>query len=299
MAGINYFQIYGKYLKFFKSFDPYDFLFELNLKGGFAIGASRHLEGTADDVPAGLMIAEIDNERITVKWIYVEPQSRGMGIGTQLMQYAFEESAARGFERLAVRVTGEYTTNGLGWKAETFFNDLNFDSAENELPEWSIKVTDLYDEKDGYTHVENSVNIVPLSEMREKEVNGFYTLLKSKYKKQINYDVDIMRNYSDPMISYAWIQGKDLKGYLITVRSDENIYPVAFMANNPNDELTLAASAIAVSEDCAKPEDVLRVKCMSFGDEELMKRLSFASDPIDVKYFTADVKEYISRREAK
>lgn len=299
MAHINYFQIYGEYLKFFKLFDPYDFLFELNLKGGFAIGASRHLDGTADDVPVGLMIADADNERITVKWIYVEPQSRGTGIGTQLMQYAFEESAARGFERLAVRVTDEYTTNGLGWTAETFFYDLNFNSAECELPEWSIKVTDLYDEKDGYIHVQNSVNIVPLSEMREKEVNGFYGVLKSKYQKMINYDLEKVREYSDPMISYAWIQGKDLKGYLVTARSDENIYPVAFMAGNQNDELTLAASAIAISEDCAKPDDVLRVKCLSFGDEELMKRLSFAQEPINVKYFTADVKEYINRREAR
>ncbi len=299
MADINYFQITGKYLRFFKVFDPYDFLFEMDLKGGFAIGVSKHISGTSEDMPVGLMVADADEDRITVKWIYVAAEARGLGIGTRLMEYAFMESKARGFDRLAVRVTGEYDTNGLEWSSETFFYDLEFDNVENELPEWSIRVTDLYDEKEGYKHTDKGVNITPLSEMKEKEVKGFYEFLKIRYKKQLNYDVEKMEKFADPMISYAWQQGKELKGYLLTARSDENIYPIAFMAGNPNDELTLAASAIQVSEDCARPEDILRVKCMSFGDEDLMKRLSFSSDPIDVKYFTAGVSGHVAKKETR
>ena len=85
MADINYFQITGKYLRFFKVFDPYDFLFEMDLKGGFAIGVSKHISGTSEDMPVGLMVADADEDRITVKWIYVAAEARGLGIGTRLM----------------------------------------------------------------------------------------------------------------------------------------------------------------------------------------------------------------------
>lgn len=298
MSDISYFQIYGRYKDYFTGLDPYDLLFETELKRGFAIGVSRHIPDTEEDIPVGLMIADIDKERIIVKWIYVAPEERGEGIGSRLMELAFEESVSRGFKKLAVRITDEYFTNGLGWNPEDFFSDIGFDNVENELPEWSITALEIYDKKDGYKHPVRHLNIVPLNEMKEKDIDSFYETLKNKYKKNIQYDVETLKALADPMISYVWLQEKELKGYLINIRSGENIYPAAFMAGSQEEELNFLSNAIEVSEDCTKPADTLRVKCHSFGDEDLMKRLCFAAEPIGVKYYTADVNDYLEEKGA-
>ena len=290
MGDISYFRVYGEYLDYFRDFDLYDLLFDIKLCGGFAIGAAKHVPDEGD-IPAGLMIVGVDESGLTVKWLYVAPGDRGRGIGTRFMELAYMEASGRGFDRVYVRITDEYINNGLEWMPEIFFYETGFTDVEPELPEWSIRVADLYDETKGYKHPKKNLNLIPVSDMKDREVNLFYEIIKNKYSEKPGSDPDVMKQLYDPQLSYACLRDKELTGFIINARSNGNIYPIAFHAESPADELTLASSAIEMSEGYTKARDTLRVKCKSFRDEELMRRLSFASEPIGVMYYTADVNE--------
>ena len=297
MSQINFFQIKEEQLGYFEQFDPYDLLFGVRVSECFAIGATVRPPEHQKDIPAGLMVAGESDDRLVVSWLYVAPEYRGLLIGTGLLDLAYAEAAARGIEELAVRVTGDYEDNELGWDPERFLIDMGFTGVEDDLPEWTIPTSVLYGSKDAYKHIEKGLNLIPFSEINNKTKETLYEKMRVNFKNQLKYDLETIEALADPMISYAWVYQKDLMGVVANARSNNFIYPIAFLSKNTNDSLALASNAIGMSEECVNAGDYLKVKCEKLGDEKVMRELSVSSAPTSVKCYTKSVSEYLQQKE--
>ena len=297
MPQIKFFQIDESRQSFFRQFDPYDFLFDLKLSGGFALGAGVTSEDDGVYTPAGLMVAGADEDSIVVKWLYVAPEYRGLYIGTRLMELAFEEAHAEKLNEVVVRVSGEYRDNDLGWDPQRFFIDLGFDGVEKGLDEWSIPSAVLYGSDDSYKHIDKGIKLMPFSEINKSDLEKMYVIMADEYKNQLIYGIETIKALADPLLSYAWVINRELVGGVVNARSDNYVFPIAFFVKDPKDSLDLASAAIEISQDCVEQNDVLMVRCENSVDEMVMAELLTKASPKKVRYFTKNVDAFMAEKE--
>ena len=70
----------------FEGMDPFDELKKAKLEGGFALVAAR--EAGQEDIPSGLLVAQITQARLFIHWLFVLPEERRKGAGEALLDEA-------------------------------------------------------------------------------------------------------------------------------------------------------------------------------------------------------------------
>ncbi|MBO6214278.1 MAG: GNAT family N-acetyltransferase, partial [Lachnospiraceae bacterium] len=135
-------QLYGDYLRFFLPMDPFHQADMLAIDGSFALGTTVDGED-GSDIPAGLLIASRESDRLLIRWLYVKPGYRGEGIGSELMRLAFTEASMLGMTEVAARITEDYDEAGLYWDTDSFFTNDVFSEYEDMLPELHFSVNEI------------------------------------------------------------------------------------------------------------------------------------------------------------
>lgn len=86
------------------------------------------VDGEAEDVVAGFVEVSTDGEEGTVRWLHVDPERRGLGVGTALFERAVSELEEETGDVLA-------TTLAANTSAGTFFERMEFERLEERTVE--------------------------------------------------------------------------------------------------------------------------------------------------------------------
>ncbi len=285
----KYLQLKPEHLDHFRYLDFYGKLDLLSRPDAFAIGATVENSETKTDEPAGLLVAKTEEDRISVEWLYVDEAYRGRGIGGFLLSLMFRESLARGFDSLAVRVSEMYVNNGLPWNPKGFFKECLFVKEEPEMPEWDFSATMLYDKKDAFLHTKKKCVLRPLSDVPEKTLDHMFQ--KVKEDGNAPYDIDACKSMADPELSYALYENKEPKGIVLVQRTENNIYPFCFDAQEKR-AADFVADAFEMSEECVRPADWIHIAPTRPSVVNMFKQLEFSIPNWKVVNLVAKVSDF-------
>lgn len=100
-------------------------------------GTSVVLVAESEDVntAVGVAVGEFDNDVATVRWLFVDPEHRGEGVGTELFEATVDAVRDRGAERVLAAVLDANTEGGQ------FFERFDYDRTDErqiELGEESL-----------------------------------------------------------------------------------------------------------------------------------------------------------------
>ena len=94
-----------RYMDFFAHLDPFGFLKYGAENDRICLGTMEFGEGKTYDKPVGLLICRSTKDGLVIEWVYVDPEYRYQGLGTELIGYVFEESKKLGFLKLYTYIT--------------------------------------------------------------------------------------------------------------------------------------------------------------------------------------------------
>ncbi len=181
-----YFEITKRNLRFFKYLIPVDLHEKIwKLKTVYAIGAAENgqppvgavvfsYEGTE---PAEKDAAE--EPRLRLLWFYVEPNSRGAGIGTELFKHLIR--SAERFQR--VRMVADIPQGGKREGLILFLETLGFLVTERLHYEIDLQLSDINDKK-MLKGRKDLPNIYSVSE-RKEEFEQYLTTLPEERRRRI------------------------------------------------------------------------------------------------------------------
>ncbi len=94
------------------------------------VGGDEHdlLVADVDGVLAGFVVISVEGEETTIRWLHVDPERQGLGVGTALFERAVSEIEDRGGEPRAVTLSSN-TSSGA------FFERMAFERVEERQTE--------------------------------------------------------------------------------------------------------------------------------------------------------------------
>ena len=95
-----------KSIRAFEGLDPLE-LYDAR-ESSFDIMLGAVIPGSGKDVPVGLLFAEAEGAGLTLRWLFVDPDSRGKSCGEQLLSAVFRIAEERGQGQLAVHFPEVY-----------------------------------------------------------------------------------------------------------------------------------------------------------------------------------------------
>ena len=129
-------------LDYFGAMDYFDNLHCLVHPGSFALGATMQREDGTDE-PAAILVAEVEDDALMIRWLYVKSEYRCCGIGSSLLQMCFQEARERKMKRVLSRISEEYLEAAPEWDPERFFMECLFEKEESVMKEYVLLVSDL------------------------------------------------------------------------------------------------------------------------------------------------------------
>lgn len=288
-------QLYGEYLKPFMDLDPFEQSEVLTLKGSFALGTTVERED-GKDMPAGLLIACEEEDRLVIRWIYVKPEYRGQGIGSHLMECVFDEAIVRGLPEVSARISERFSDSGLYWDTDSFFVNDVFKEYEDGFPElWlharNISKLVVSDEEINEKAAGDRM-IFPLSKLPAHVKTAMIKDMDKKYGMSLSVSADTVVSAADPDMSFVKIDREDgFLGGIFIRKVGLTWFVYLLVAKEKADREQLARVAMYYSEDYVKPNERI---CIIPTKEENIKladslMIPFVDSGIhDITAFTED-----------
>ena len=280
---IKYVQLDEELRGYFLKYDYFDQFSCLVQPGSLALGAFVRDEEEKDR-PAGFLVAEPDTEdgTLTIRWLYVDSEYRGLGIGSNLLYLLFAEAAGRKNTRVMVRLSDEFLIAASEWDPERFFMDCLFEEEDAVLDEFVYNVGELTGSVEFKKTIGRKSTIRMLSVLSEAEKEEVYKNTEAR-----------VRNLTDEEISFALPEDGVYKAALFVRQYGDVYYPMALIGENEEykEKLVRAALAFLVDEE---PANMLRVECASIAGEKIMEKLGLHGKKYLISYREASVADYLN-----
>ncbi len=279
--------------------DPFDALELLCLPGAFALGSTQEMDGF--DVPAGLMVVSCQEEQLTIEWLYVTPEFRGMGIGSYLMELAFEEAKGRGIGDVSARITEEYVDSGLLWDPEEFFTNDVFGNEDESFSEWHTSMCDLSkllmkDEKKNEAAAKDP-EVVTLKGLSNYDRADTGPALRKLFSSRVPQKFDRYLQAADDRLSFFLLRDGQYCGALLTCGNGNSHYPFFMVAKDDNDAEKLARAALYHAEDYVRGNEQIVIRCETRLAEKLLEQLQIPARTFQVASFTVGTEEFDKQKD--
>lgn len=280
-----------EYLDFFAAMDPLYFLERAALPGHICIGATVEDEAGEKDIPAGLMILDM-NEGVTVEWICVAPERRKEGIGGALMRQAFEMAADAGESCLYLYTNEDYDRGQVTAGEEDFLEEYDFEKEEDYPGEWVLNVLMLSDRTKAFKGG-STLALEEVDSAARREINTY--MLNNK-KAAVLCAPQGERLPADPDISRVMYEGKQIKGVLLARHTGGTVFVTGFMAGDKSTGKALIADTLKAVKAKYGSKQQIRVIKRTKKHLELLIELS-EDGPIAAHRYSADVENYFTEPE--
>ena len=132
----------------FESMDPLDVSRQKHFKANFMLGAT--CDGEEKDVPAGLLLGNMEKKQLTLRWLFVAPEARRRSYAERLLSEAFLAARDQGMEELTVTFPTVYGYKTICKNDRAFFLSHGF--TETPDGKMTAKVAD-YDSLTNYKEI--------------------------------------------------------------------------------------------------------------------------------------------------
>ena len=113
----------------FEGLDPLDIRKQKDFSADVMLGAVRQEE--EKDVPAGLLLGNTEKKELTLRWLFVDPESRRKSYAERLLSEAFLAAKEKGLNKLAVLFPMVYGYRSLCRHDRAFFRNHGFHEEED------------------------------------------------------------------------------------------------------------------------------------------------------------------------
>jgi len=281
------------------AFLPMDFYGKtalLSLPGSFALGIT--MENGEEDEPVGLIVCTEDEDRLVIEWIYVMPEYRGDGLGSELLYLAFCEGEARGFVDAVARVSDEYEANDYGWSAKSFFENDVFSGTEKGESDWRISFRELEKKlmQDEEINETSARKVIRLCDMDMDDLKAAAEAMVNRFDESPSLPLLSAIRISNPKTSFLLKNGNDYAGILLIRQAEQTWYPYLMCAVDDEARETLIRAALYCSEDVCMPKDEILIAIKTISTRRLLQKIGLPGQEYDVTFFLCSMRDFTKRK---
>lgn len=268
----------------------------LSLPGSFALGIT--LEDGEEDEPVGLIVCTQDEDRLVIEWIYVMPDCRGDGIGSELLYLAFCEGEARGFVDAAARVSDEFEANDYGWNTKSFFENEVFSGTEKGEYDWRISFRELEKilMRDEELNESSARKVIRLCDMKPDVLKEAAESLAARFDGSASLPMEAAISVANWNTSFLLKKGNDYVGILLIRKVEQTWYPYLLYAVDDEVGETLIRAALYCSEDVCMPKDEIAIEIKTISTKRLLQKIGLPGQAYDVTYCLCSMKAFTERK---
>lgn len=249
---------------YFDWMDPYGFLSRLALPHYFALAACVKGED-GGDVPSGLLVASIEEERIIIEWMCVAPEIREQGVGDALLDKVFEIARENNFTQVGAGFIDDPDLKEAEEAASEYFRERGFWEDEDRPGEWNIAVDQLGINSYFKDDKQSIPEAKTLSEFSSGEVRNAIKTLGTSDKASRLFDPTIFNADYDLKLSSVLIADDEPCGLFLIVRADDICYPVFMYAESEREKKALILASAKAAQKELLPGSVI---CLIAADDE-------------------------------
>ncbi|MCR5402609.1 MAG: GNAT family N-acetyltransferase [Butyrivibrio sp.] len=241
--------IIEEHFDFFADLDPFGYLDRAEFPDRVCIGSVAEGKDGGEDIPAGLMILHIMDEKVIVEWIYVRPEFRMHGIGSELMAYAFKAAQASGFERLYLSRDKVPGREDICLYEDDFLSEYSFENEENFSGEWTQVIKDLLDNPLLGEAATKHKKTKPLSSLDDQKLLEFKELIIEKGDHGFLYEPAYTDEFADRDVSRVIIDGGRITGGILVQYSGDDLYITGIYSEDRMDSIALCHGALMAAKE--------------------------------------------------
>ncbi|MCR5251290.1 MAG: hypothetical protein K6E50_11850 [Lachnospiraceae bacterium] len=224
--------------------DPWSMLDGLEFPGYFALAAVAEDPQKKRELPVGLMICNVQQDRLLIDWLFVDGLLRGRGIGEKLLCEAFLVADRLGLSVLGAYLNREYWREAVCEGEEIYFREHLFEREEKLWGEWNSDLWILSKQDYFRKKPEGVLQSDRLGELPARQAVEAFQRLAGEKEAALLCDPNLIRSYLDRDISVMLFSGAELRGALLVHALDKTIYPVCFYAAGEKEKADLLHSAL-------------------------------------------------------
>ena len=245
--------------RYFDWLDPFRRLDRLVLPHYFALVGVTGIEGKNDESPSALLVASMEDDRLVVEWLCVDPAQRYEGLGGEMLDKLFELAKKQGLSKVAVRILEKDELSELNTESELYFAEQCFDSEELLPGEWSAEMFKLLK---GSFFKKNASDYPMAKTIREVSAG----LLKDAIGKLWDddkawrlSDVPGEPGIYDPDLSSALVDEDEICGLFLVQRVGDICYPSFMYAESEQEFLALVLRSAGAAREVMSPDEEIRL----------------------------------------
>lgn len=300
---------------FFLDMDPFLMMERLEFPGSFALAALEEKEDIKGDLPAGLMICSLGEDRLMIEWLCVAAEFRTQGVGEQLLIAAFEAAERGGLQTVCAYMNQAYGRELVCPYEEQYLKERLFASGQ-ELPgEWITDIRTMaahpyLKQKPDILSQAYALRVLSAAKLRE----GIAVLAGMKTVAML-YPVSGNSALFDPDLSFLLLRGDEVCGGVLVqsvvasgneirgdvstpVTQEYTLYPVLFCATSEREACFLLVNALQAAEKKYAPDTDIHVILRSSTYAPLLEKL-LPGKRIQSSYLIAQVEEYVHWKEVR
>ncbi len=238
-------EIKKEHLDLFADMDPLEYLERADFPDRICLGAFLENEKTGADEPAGLMILRKSEDSLTVEWICVRAQFRYRGIGSALMDHAYEMADETGLRKLHMYLNSDYGRSEVCPGEQDFIEEFNIDGFKELYGEWTTETRRLLKLPFMEHGCAPGMVCKSLKELDARITNEF---LDRQYR---NEDMDLLYTPQkqgirilDEDTSVFSLKDGRISGALLAQMCGETLFVVGFLANSRSESELLLRNFI-------------------------------------------------------
>ncbi len=255
-------------LKYFAGVAPVDVLGLMTLPNAAALGAVENNEA------AGILVfTKQGKESLTIEWLYVDEEYRGLGAGGMLTEKIFDIAERLKLKRVCARLAQDDNFEAQ----QIYLMQWGFSWMKTLPGEWNITAKELFNlpfAKKVLEMKEDVPDVKPMSEVSKKDIAKAVTEAK-KEGASILYDVINDDQYLDPNMSVVSTKNGKITGLFLMHKRANVLYPAVLWAkdNDPSIISGLFAGSLKNGSKTLKEKDTLRITAHNDNFYDFEKKL--------------------------
>ena len=277
----------------FEWMDPFEYMKRLSLPNTFALAAFEEQTDRADGklAPAGLLIAAVEDDAISVEWLCVAPEHRFHGIGEALLVRCFEIAQSMKTESVFVRIALENEMRSGIKRIEKFLFSRLFEEERESVSEWRIDTKRVLAHKKIAKTKLGRIQAKPLRKVPAQVIKKAIEQFSGAENSLQLYDVRRYIASYDEDVSSVLMDGDDPCGLLLLKTSKDICCPVFFYAESEQEALALLACSAELLEKKNLAETEFYVSAEGSRMSDMMETL-FPNERVSVRVMAADVEDF-------